>query len=351
MVSELVGMQLEKSGLNPDSAVGQLVETRRVDQEQHDALTMTLLLASVLNEKVVSELPQQTPNSFEFTPYLYYLPENAVVIWKELGRLVLCVTRQEHPVYFHALTGSELNPQAVSEIESLMMPLHLQGVVGTLSRIVLWTNSVEPGAEQMLAETLQLPLRRDIKPAPAPPAQKSLIEPTSVALEKIRHARMQKIRKIATAAVAAYLAVAGGLVGKYLWNLKKNDDLSAEIKRLEPSVEFVPNTMRRWELSAPLRNRDQFQIEIARRVLEPSFQYYGNMRITEYRWDQNGIEVKGEASQQAIGSQYRNALSQSKELESYDWAMPTWGPKRGEQFSFTISAKRKGKEDKENAGT
>ncbi len=352
----IVQIQLEKQGLFPDNPVGQLVDTKVVEREE----SQTLLVATVLNEQVSGELPQQRPQGFEISPWLFYLPDNQVVLWKELGRLVLCVTRREHPVYFHALTAAELDDAAVDEVESLMMPLYMQGVIGELEGVTLWTDAVESTAVQRLANVLHLPLKRQAKPAPVHPVAPSAFEPSSVALAKIREAKLRKVRHIVSAVAAVYLVIIAGLAGYYLWTLKKNADLKAEVNTLRPRVAFVLPTIQQWESTAALRDKNQFVIEILRRTLEPiAVRQFANLKVTGVRVETasiegapriSSIEIKGETRAQPPVITYRGYLSNSKELTDFEWNSPVWGPQRGESQSWTITGKNKNQQSKENDG-
>ncbi len=344
MLPDLVHIQLEKHGLNPDNPVGQLVDTRIADREENQ----TLVVANVLNERVVSGLPQQSPTQFEISPYLYYLPDNRVIIWKELGRLVLCATRQDHPVYFHALTQAELSSEAVQEIESLMMPLYMQGIASKLEGIEIWTESVVPGAERHLSDVLHLPARRGRKPAPAMPSHPSEFEPTAVALEKIRQAKLRRIRNIVSVCAAVYAAIVAVLVGKYLWNLKTVADLKAQAAPLKQQVGNVIPVMRQWVLTDPLRSRDRAPLEVLNRVIAPLYQFSGGVRVTNVRLEPDMVEIKGEAQNQNAAITYGNALLTNKDLKKYEFHAPTFGPPRSGIFTFTINGKLK---DQENGGT
>jgi hypothetical protein len=342
IIDGVVQIQLEKLSLAPDNPVGQLVDTRVVDRQE----SQTLINAVVLDEKVLSELPQSPPKNFEVSPYLFYLPDNSLVIWKELNRLVLCITRAEHPIYFQALTDSELSSAAVSEIESLLMPLYLQEIVGELESIVLWTDAIHPGAEQQLANVLHLPLRREQKPAPAVPKTPSSFEPVSIALGKIRAAKMKRIRKIITTCAAVYLGIIAIIAGLHLWKVHQNDELRQTVKRLNTTVGFVEPTMAQWKETAPLRDKNLYPIEWIRRSLEPlAARQFGGVRATNLRFEGELFEIKGEGQAQNVVINFGNWLRSNPDTRSLDWKGPEWGPQRSGTFTFTLRGTRKDSEN------
>lgn len=336
IIEGVVQMQLEKLNLMPDNVVGQLVDTRVIERLEQQ----TLVTATVLDEKSGPSLPQLPPGKFEVTPALFYLPDNSIILWKELGRLIFCLTRGEHPLYFHALTDSELSPAAVGEIESLLMPLFLQGLVPTLEGIVLWTDAIEPGAEQLLADALHLSVRREAKPAPALPRRPSAYEPVSIAMGKIRAAKLRRIRNAIFAAAAAYAAVVVAFLGWHWWQSHQVDELRASVNKLRGTVGFVEPTIRQWNATAPLRDKDLFPIESLRTTLEPlAVRQFNGVRATNVRLEGPTLEIKGEGQAQNMAINYCNFLKNN--LKNFEWTGPTWGAQRNGLFTFTFTGKRK----------
>jgi hypothetical protein len=339
MVEGVVNIQLEKQGLMPDSTLGNLLQTRIVEREP----AQTLAVSAVLYEQVVPQLPSDRPQSYELSPYLYYLPEDSVVIWKELGKIVFCVTRREHPVYFHALTSSSLDSRAVSEIESLMMPLYMQGIVAELEKAVVWTDDTDPEALKELANALRLTVRREPRPAPAfSNSGGSSYEPTAVAAAKIREARMRKIKNIVTGVAAVYALAVVGLVGMYLWKQKQNGELKIQANALRSQVAYVQPVIDQWNLTTPLRDKDGFVMETARMVMESVSSRVFPVKITSLRISsekegldlEKSIEIKGEAPQQNIATQYRNALVNNKDTSKYEWSRVDFPPQQRNVHPF-----------------
>jgi hypothetical protein len=225
LLPDIVDFQLEKINLKPETPVGRLMDWRLVEREEN----RTLLLASVLNAEMADDLPKEAPQRFEISPYLYYLPDDHLIIWKELGRLVFAVTRGDQPVYYHALNAQLLTVAATAEIEQLLMPLYTQGIITHLEGIVLWTENVEPGAAEELARAFNTRVRTERRPKPTLPQTVSPIEPVSVAMEKIRAARMRRIRNIVCVCLLAYLALPGFFAVRWFLAKGKLDELRAEV--------------------------------------------------------------------------------------------------------------------------
>ncbi len=334
----VVQMQLEKMSLMPDHPVGQLLDTKVIERTD----TRTLATAVVLDEKITPDLPQVAPSSFEVTPALFYLPDNSIILWKELGRLVFCLTRGEHPVYFHALTDSELSPAAVAEISSLLMPLYMQEIVPELEGIVLWTEAIVPGAEQQLANELHLPLRRETKPAPSLPKVPSSFEPVVIAMGKIRAAKRKRQWQILGACAAGYAALIAVLIGWYWYNSNEVDTLKASVTKLKTVVGFVEPTLAQWNATEPLRDRDRFPIELARRYLEPlSARSFPELKVTSITFEGDSVDIAGECRAQTVASNFANYLRTNPDTKNNDWAGPTGWKQSAGLNAFTIHGKRK----------
>ncbi len=356
MVDAIVSLNLEKNGLKVDNGPGSLTKTRILERNESQCLAVT----SLLHESVVTELPSNRPAHFELSPYLYYLPDDSVVVWKELGKLVICLTKQDQPLYFQSLTGSELDTTAVQEIVNILMPLDFQGIASDVRQIMLWTEST-PEARQALANALHLPVKSEPRPAPTYTATESSFEPTAVALGKIRDARIRKIRNIVLAAIAVYGGIAALLVGKHMLHKKQNDTLAITKRNLEVQTMNVQPYLDKWNLTAPLRDKDNFTAELLRRIMESVASRTFPIRITSIRITTENarqigeeeteatnpqdyikrIEIKAEAKNQNFGSNFRNFLSTSKETKGYEWTAPTWSAIRGDVYPFTINGTSK----------
>lgn len=335
LLPDLVGIQLEKQGLKPDVPVGCLTDWHIVDREENQ----TVVCAAVLNPSLADDLPREAPQRFELSPYLYDLPDDSLVLWKELGRLVFAVTRHEHPVYFHALSTSVLSPAVVQEIEQLVMPLYTQGLITSLDSITLWTDAVDPAAEAALREVFGCQVLRSPQPPPRPGTRVSAIEPVSVAEGKIRSARAARIQKIATACVAAYLLIPGFFAVKYFIEKRKIDVLKSQAAGLERSYGGVQATIDQARLADAAVNFDQYPVELLFQCLGSLYETATpGVRITGFEIDKDQgekkltqITIKGEANnantQAAIV--YATKVKGNPALQGFTWNYKAQAPKDG----------------------
>ncbi len=319
LFDDLVDVQLEKQGLQNKNTVGQLFDYRVVDREP----AATLLLASTLNPQLADRLPVVAPGQFEVSPYLYDLPDNGLVIWKELGRLVFCVTHGDQPIYYHALSGSILTAEVVQEIEHLLMPLLNQGLLGQLEGIYLWTSAFDSAGPPALAESLGLHVRQGTLPAPCPPPQASRLEPVSVAEGKIRAARMARVRNIITLCTFAWLAIPCFFAFRYYMAKESVTKLQNEVASLQNRYGHVQQTVNAWDTMKRALNRDIYPMEVLFQIISPLYAGKPEVRVVsaeiEHATGEQGelttVTIKGEANTTQHAISYKNRLIQNPALK------------------------------------
>ncbi|HEX2749265.1 MAG TPA: hypothetical protein VHM91_14755 [Verrucomicrobiales bacterium] len=341
LLPDIIDFQLEKQGLKPETPVGKLMDYRTVERED----SRTLLLASVLSPALADDLPREAPQQFEISPYLYYLPDNHLVIWKELGRLVFCVTRGDQPAYYHALNTPVLTPQTAQEIEQLLMPLYTQGIITQIEGILLWTDSVEPGSAEELSRTFGARVRSEPRPKPAIPPATWSIEPVSVAMGKIRAARMRKIRNIVVACLIGYLIVPGIFIARYFMAQNDLDDLKKDVRRMDTAYGFVDPTIRQAALMDAAINFEKYPIELLYQAVRPLYEPGSDARIKSIeinRRVQEGSEkaeiiIKGETNSNNNSVATRYGIKVKNNIKDYTWDTSRIDPPRDGKVSFTFT--------------
>ena len=351
LLPDIVDFQLEKQGLKPEVPVGKLMDWRTVDREE----TRTLLLASVLNPKIADDLPREAPDRFEVSPYLFYLPDDHLVIWKELGRLVFCITRGDQPAYYHALSTPALKPETAQEIEQLLMPLYTQGIITQLDGIVLWTDSVEPGAAEELSRVFGARVRSEPRPKPTLPQEVSSIEPVSVAMGKIRAAKMRRIRNIVLGCLVAYLAIPAFFVVRYVMAQRDVSDLKRKANTLQAMYGDVETIVAKRQIMDAAINFDKYPIELLNQILSPLYQQSLGVRVLNIDIDRTVPDVGPEKSQITIKGEsnsttgqsailYTTRIKGSAALKDYKWDYKVEAPK-DQKVPFQITGSLKTEED------
>ena len=246
VVNGVVEMHLEGLGVQPGNPVGQLVDHRVALRKDG----RSLVLATVLSEGYELSLPRQNPDHFDISARFLVLPSNHITVWKELGRLVLAVTRDDSIVHFQALSSEQIDSEAVREIKCLLMQLSTEGVLNAPAGLVLWVAGVDEEIVELAGRELDMKVLRDLRPPPVLPEKGSVLLPSVVAVQRQTAARRRKIANIALAA----LVIWGALIGWKIWDfsvadkaakdsIRKRNNLTARAKWI-PSFEERYNELR-----------------------------------------------------------------------------------------------------------
>jgi len=357
LLPDIVEFQLEKANLRPETPVGRIMDWRLVEREEN----RTLLLASVLNAEMADDLPKDAPGRFEVSPYLYYLPDDSLVIWKELGRLVFAVTRGDQPIYYHALNAQVLTAAAVAEIEQLLMPLYTQEIIARLEAVVLWTEAVEPGAAEALGQVLGVRVKSERKPAPAVPQAQSSFEPVSVAMSKIRAARLRKVRNIVMACLVGYLAVPGFFAARWYLAGQELDKLRREVSVMQVNFGGVEPAIARLKALDPILNPNKYPIELLNQVISPLYRPGNQVRLLSVEItrkaadggpERGEITAKLEANSQTTSAAtlYVTSVRNNTALKDFDWSRSKAEEVKNQKVPISLNGDIKSTEE-ENAET
>ena len=338
LLPALIEIQLEKQGMKPDAPVGCLTDWRIVEREENQ----TIVCAAVLNPSLSDDLPREAPARFELSPYLYDLPDNSLTFWKELGRLVFAVTRNDNPVYFHALSASSLTPAVVQEIEQLLMPVYTQGLITGLDAVVLWSDPATPllpGVEAAFREAFNTRVLSSVQPPPRPGSRISGLEPVSVAQGKIRAARAARVQKIAMACVLVYLLIPGFLAVKYFMQKRNTEVLKSRVASLENNYGSIQGTIDQARLADAATDSKQYPVELLFQCLNTLYDTATpGIRITNLDIDKDQgekklsqISIKGEADKSNLPAaiQYQTRVKGNPALQAFNWNYKAQAPKDG----------------------
>lgn len=314
-VAGALDMQLEKLNLKDDEGGGRLVQQQTIEQTDGQ----TLALATVLNERQLKSFPGGgIPEQFEITPFLFDLPENSLILWRELGKVVAVLTRGDHPVHFQTLGARTLTPAAVHELELVLMQLDMQGMDGGLEQIVLWTEAVDAEGEDALRQAFGVPVVHRKKPVPELPETPAPFLPRQVAEARIEAARRQRIRRIAGLAALVYLALASAYGFFAVRDIMAANKLKKQRDGLERVAGTVDAERIRWLTMLDVTHADRYPLErffqVAKTLEEGS-----QVRLTKFTFEPNKLVVSGEAENIPRAIAYKNSLSRDPGLSDYEW--------------------------------
>jgi len=347
LLQGLVEMQLEKLGLKPEASQGKLLDYKMALLGEPGAgegdAPRNLVLATVLSSNFKHSLPRQTPQFFDISPRFYILPGNHVLLWKELGRIVVAITRNDQLIYSQALGSHTIDENAVQELKCLLMELSLQGVIAKPAGLVLWTEAVADGADALLEKSLGLKVRRDEKPEPVLPAKGSKLVPSEVALLRLEQKRREKQRVVLLVAAAVYVAFAAWFAFDYFLTARELKGDQAEAAALEPKVGWMGPFKAVWDQVEDTIDGDRYPVELFHRVqslLPPK-----GVGFASYISEGNLITIDGVSRTTAEANNYGGKVMGSDQLADYEWQWlqrPTVDTrKRDRTATFRIQGKYK----------
>jgi len=314
-VTGALDIQLEKLNLKTEEGGGRLVQQQTIDQEDGQ----TLALATVLNERQLKSLPGGgIPEQFEISPFLFDLPENSLILWRELGKVVAVLTRGDHPIHFQTLGARAIDATAVHELELVLMQLDMQGMDSGLEQVVLWTDAVDADGEAALRQAFGVPVVRRKKPVPELPEVPAPFLPRQVAEARVEAARRLRTRRIVVLAALAYLAVISAYGFFAMRDILAAKNLKKQRDALNQIAGHVDADRSRWVALLDVTHADRYALERFFQVAK-TLEQGSQVRLTKFTFEPNKVVVSGEAENVPRAINYQNALARDLGLADYEW--------------------------------
>lgn len=247
------------------------------------------------------------------------LPEDAITIWRELGRLVVAITSGPHLIYLSPLSAAQLDDLALGELNNICLQLGFQRVLGKVSEIVLRTD--DEGDVAHIRSLTGLATRREERPVPQMPARgRCHLMPADVIQQRARQQAAGRTRTIALVAgglVALALAAIGSLT--FLAS-RERAALLDEVAELTPRASRVEDHRRSWEEISPAVDPKRFPMEVLLRSMEPKSAPEVAMLLFECAGDR--VLLRGRASSSSVALQYAQEIKNAEPLAAYAWETP-----------------------------
>ena len=344
LIKNLVEMQLEKMGLKPTTGTGQLldyqtvcvVESEPSPESGESPVKRSLILATVLNPEYRHPLPRAGSKEFDVSARFLQMPGEHIMVWKELGRLVMAVTHEGQLEYFEGLTSNKFNSAAVNEINCIMLGLDGAGPVSgdfkggiakELSGAHIWLDEFDQSAKNELEELLGIKVTSGVKPDPFLPESTSDLVPSEVVEQRSQQKKSQQIRYALLGVAAVYVLLVAVLLGTYFNEKLKTNKLAKQVEEIEPSVEWIPGFREKWrELSSAL-DSDAYPAELLHRAtaaVPPQ-----DVRFTSFKFDDRVevqgklkriIVIEGQSKDTKAARDFYTILTKNKDLEYFKWA-------------------------------
>lgn len=309
---EGVQLRWEGFGIEPEAGAT-LWHHWAVSQRNRQTLLGTLALVSEPAEALDAE-------RFEPSPLMLPLRPSAVMVWKELGRMVVTFTHEEHLVHATVLTARQLDAAAAFEIRDLMAALQSQGFFMKPESVHVWTACDADFVPQLACLIDDAAVVKEPRPDPRPPEQPSGLLPCSVAQARnTRHQNRQRARLVALAATA-YFCFFGAWWLSLLWRESQVEAEFARVAALQPEIEEVREAQAQWLEMEPALNPDFYPVEIFHQVV--SLLPQEGIRFKEFQMDGDKLIIAGEATTVNHALGFKDKLAACQPLQRFTWNFP-----------------------------
>lgn len=319
MFEDLASMHLEKSGIRPEENAGRLTDVFPAGQEDGQ----TTLLAVVLSAPKAESMPLPAPGAFDISARFFPMADNAITLWRELGRWVFAINSHGSLVYFQALSGEKLSGETIRDVFLALTQLGLQGVNLELHKAVVWSSGAASDAsvEEITAFGNQLGAEVIAEPKPDPvlPEPLSRIIPANARNERRIHREKRKRNTILMAVLLAYLAIAGYFGYDYFQLNSALSKQGQKINHIRQEHGHIALFNADWEQLAPVVDSHHWPLQLLYRaatIIPPS----QDLRFKVFEASRDRITIRGESADLNVASTYAQKIRRA--LQDYDWELP-----------------------------
>lgn len=352
LFADVAEMHVERLGMRPAIESGLLSDCFEVATESEEAL----LLPVVLTPPPEGSLPKRGPKAFDISARCFPMPEDAVAVWKELGRWVFAVGVNGRPLHFQALPTSVLDEAAGREIRLSLTQLQIQGLLEhPPSHCFVWLGEEDPAPapEEIvgLGEGFGGKATVAVKPVPVFPARPSKLLPADTRAERVAKRKRQQTTVAVAALVIAYL----GLVGWLAWGLIQVDKRAAAaetaLQELNPKSGLVAEHIAKWEQLEPITDLNHWPVELLFRCAQAipdaglrfkQAEFNNQLEIKEggRPVPMRSIKLVGEAEKLEQVNKFNLGLTKRGDLASsvWDWNTPAPAETKDGRWSFIYGA-------------
>jgi hypothetical protein len=329
VMRDMVGLQLERRGFG-SGGQNAVWDFEVIAQEDGRSLVGVTVLPPTLPE----ELQWASARGFDLSARCLPLPSDGLVLWEELGRLVLAVTRGGFVVYAQVLVAAKIDHAAAFEIQLILLDLELQGLAKTTqSPLQVW-KACDPEELDLLRTIHPGGVHPAKRPVPRLPlATKNLVPPSVTTARRVETQQASRTR-ILWIGLAIYLVGAlvwGGQIGYLAWQRSR---LQKEIRTNHSLVENLQKTSDRWKALESAVTPETYAAEL---LLQCSLSLPSEgVRLTTFGIENNRVIIVGEGRNATAPYDYEKTIKANAGLQSYRWnsAPPKQLPSGTWQFTL-----------------
>ena len=333
----MIYSQLEKRGLLSGSEGELLYDYEIVDRGSEGNTFAVSVVSGVSNELV-------DPYAAGYAPAaaLHSVPGNACLLWKEQGRLVLAIYKENEPVHLQVLSGGDrLGATIAGEINLILMGLRGDSCTEDSMPETLVLKVDDSSAEERESFEGALNLRVQVTSASCVSPGRISDRLLPAAVTKARRKRKAKSRNSVILAVL-FIAYAVGLSVMIIKSRNTAAEISSlkrQIDIVEPDVARVQQVDQRWRNLEPAFEKSWFPVVQLSRIT--SALPGSGVVIREYRTSGRNIRLRGQARDVQLANRLLEDLQAMEEFKAYDWSMPNPRVERNNTATFEIEGKPK----------
>jgi hypothetical protein len=329
-LQEMAGLHLERMSVRTAGHTqGMSLEVMSQRDSSH------LVRITALKDQVTPLADHKiTPRECRLSALCLDLPRNALVLWKELGRMVLAITSESGLLYFAPLSSTKLDTHAITEINHICLQLSFQRVIQEPSGIYVWT---EDGDMEALRSASGLPVHVTEKPKPSLTGMAGSLMPLDLIASRQAAASSARRRLLALSAafvLSACVAVFTLLIGKIS---RERDALLEQVAAITPRASKVESQRAAWQEAAPAVDPDGSPLETLLRLMEPAAS--SQITLTELEWTPKSVLLRGRAPEISPALKYMQEIKDTESLIAFNWEPGT--PEIGENgAAFEVKGER-----------
>ncbi len=247
------------------------------------------------------------------------VPLNSIVVWRELGRLVVAISSMEGVIYSSPLSSVRLDEHALGELNNICLQLGFQKVLARVDAIVLWLE--DEGDPEQIRRVTGIPAIREDIPAPVLLAKDaSALKPLDLRLEEQRQDKAARNRLLALTAgalVAAGIAIVATLTSMAV---RERNDLREKVASLAPRAARVMDHQRAWKEAAPAVDPSQSVMQLLMDCMSPESSTEVTMMHFEYT--PTNLILRGRTPDTSLALRYAQEMKENEALLAFTWETP-----------------------------
>jgi hypothetical protein len=280
------------------------------------------------------------PDNCPISAQCYPLPANAIIIWRELGRLVVAFTVGTQLAYFSPLSAAVLDSNGIAELNNICLQLSFQRVISLIDAVVLWCDE---GEIDKLQRAMGLPVMRQDRPTPRLPSGAVELIPQDVIDARQSTQTSAKRRVMALAAGFVIAGIAAGSSVMLSIASRERDALREKVAEITPRAAKIESQKAAWMEVASAVDPAHFPMELLLRCMEPKS--VAEVALLSFECTPQHILIQGRTPEITPALKYTEEIKNSEALIAYNWESTTPAINPDNSASFELKGSIPSKED------